>query len=391
MNILIFFVSFLPGLFYLWLVWRLDKYEPEPLKWIIFIFFLGIITVFPSVFFEELVNLFIFPYREASLHADRMGVILSSFFIIGPLEEFFKMLPVLAISRRKNLFDEPMDGLVYSAASSLGFASLENAMYCITFGSNIYILRAILTVPAHILFATPWAWGIGISTFKVKGFKGVIILLFCYILSIVFHGLYNFLILSKKIGLEVALLPLIIVMILLTIGAFYHFRKISPFRWSILPPGFRTIQKLSAQATFEKGLSIGWTVISTLIYSFLTALFFVIWGVLRISYLHGKFEPAQLITSHISAKPLEMAVLGVLLGVCYSISGIVIGRISRRITVFEPAIGAIVTLSLFFVAIAPSTRTEGVLLFLFLCPLFFILGFTGGLIGEAWQRKKKEI
>ena len=45
------------------------------------------------------------------------------------LEEFFKMIVIIFFCTRKDEFDEPMDGLVYGVAASLGFATIENIDY----------------------------------------------------------------------------------------------------------------------------------------------------------------------------------------------------------------------------------------------------------------------
>lgn len=49
-------------------------------------------------------------------------------------------------------FDEPGDGLVYSTAASLGFASLENLFYIVQFGPAVMILRAPLSTAGHVVF-----------------------------------------------------------------------------------------------------------------------------------------------------------------------------------------------------------------------------------------------
>jgi len=62
MGLLVFALSFLPGLFYLWIVYRQDKYDPEPHGWVAFIFFMGMLATFPAVVVEQLVDSFIYPY-----------------------------------------------------------------------------------------------------------------------------------------------------------------------------------------------------------------------------------------------------------------------------------------------------------------------------------------
>ena len=54
-----------------------------------------------------------------------------------------------------------MDGLVYAAAASLGFASLENLMYVLAFGPWVMVLRAPLSTLAHVIFGSFWGFPLG--------------------------------------------------------------------------------------------------------------------------------------------------------------------------------------------------------------------------------------
>ena len=49
-----------------------------------------------------------------------------AFIVAGFTEELFKFLVVRTTIYKSPYFDEPIDGLVYSSAAALGFASLEN-------------------------------------------------------------------------------------------------------------------------------------------------------------------------------------------------------------------------------------------------------------------------
>ena len=54
-----------------------------------------------------------------------------AFIVAGFTEEFSKFLVVRTTIYKSPYFDEPIDGLVYSSAAALGFASLENIEYLI--------------------------------------------------------------------------------------------------------------------------------------------------------------------------------------------------------------------------------------------------------------------
>ena len=64
-----------------------------------------------------------------------------------------------------------MDGIVYATATALGFATLENVLYALPLESLSSLVvsgtfRAILSVPAHALFAVFWGFALGIAKFR---------------------------------------------------------------------------------------------------------------------------------------------------------------------------------------------------------------------------------
>ena len=81
---------------------------------------------------------------------------------VGPVEETSKFLAIRLAVYRSLHFEEPMDGLVYGAAASMGFASLENLFYVIGFGPEVMLVRAPLSTLAHLLFGSAWGYGLGL-------------------------------------------------------------------------------------------------------------------------------------------------------------------------------------------------------------------------------------
>jgi hypothetical protein len=91
--------------------------------------------------------------------------ILTFFLVVGPVEEGCKFLGVYAFAYHRPEFDEPVDGVVYSATSALGFAAAENVLYLFQFGVGILAVRSILSNPGHALFSAFW----GLAMSKAKG------------------------------------------------------------------------------------------------------------------------------------------------------------------------------------------------------------------------------
>lgn len=84
--------------------------------------------------------------------------------VVGPVEETVKFLVVFGYAWRKPEFDEPLDGVIYSAAAALGFAAAENAIYLWHNEPTLILLRGPLSNPGHALFSA--FWGLSLSNAK---------------------------------------------------------------------------------------------------------------------------------------------------------------------------------------------------------------------------------
>src|SRR5262245_51965973 len=86
------------------------------------------------------------------------------FFVVGPIEELLKLLVVYFYAYRREEFDEPLDGLIFSATAALGFAAIENVIYLTRNDPTLALLRGPLSNPGHALFSA--LWGLGLSKAK---------------------------------------------------------------------------------------------------------------------------------------------------------------------------------------------------------------------------------
>jgi RsiW-degrading membrane proteinase PrsW (M82 family) len=128
-----------PSLFFLWLFWKKDRFEREPLRYVFSLFGLGALVAVPVWAIQILL-----PPLEGTLYEFVVRV--------AAVEEIFKILPVVMFARRR-IFSEPMDGIVYAAAAALGFATIENAVYAARFGESIIAQRAFTSTLAHLGFS----------------------------------------------------------------------------------------------------------------------------------------------------------------------------------------------------------------------------------------------
>lgn len=180
-----------PGIFWLWFFWRKDTYEREPASYIAKTFFIGMLSVIPAFLLEVV-------FVSGEGFTDMMTV--------GVIEELCKFMSVYLYIYRRAEFDEVMDGIVYSAASALGFATLENVLYTFTFGPGVMVVRAFLSTLGHVFFAAFWGYALGVK--KITG-KGTI--LGGLILAMVAHGIYD-IILTADWYVNLLVIPLMIIL-----------------------------------------------------------------------------------------------------------------------------------------------------------------------------------
>ena len=164
-----------PALFILLYIYRRDRYEPEPLHLVAWVFFLGALSVIPAALAE-------LPFPEG---------IVSSAVVAPVVEESVKFLVVFLAVYRHPEFDEPMDGIVYAAAAGLGFASIENILYVAEGGVAVGIVRAIASVPGHVVFSCIWGFALGRAKFRPGSERSGIILSALFF-AMLLHGIFNF-------------------------------------------------------------------------------------------------------------------------------------------------------------------------------------------------------
>ncbi|HEU4424371.1 MAG TPA: PrsW family intramembrane metalloprotease, partial [Pilimelia sp.] len=183
---------------FLWL----DRYEPEPVKYLIFAFCWG-------AFVSTLASLFV--NSGASWLFERQDVpeSLVAVIVAPVVEESTKALgPILLLWLRRREFSGITDGIVYCGLSATGFAMVENILYLGGYGyaSNadqygpatgaqaviaLFIGRILLTGFAHPLFTSMTGIGLGVAARaadrRVRWLAPMAGLLFAMML----HGAWN--------------------------------------------------------------------------------------------------------------------------------------------------------------------------------------------------------
>jgi len=216
-----------PVVFLFTYVYLKDKYEREPLIYLIVSFVLGVCTAMPVIFIGEQLQ----RYTVVNMYNSPM---IYAFVYVAFVEEWMKYLVLRWYNYPHDEFDEPYDGIMYGVAISLGFAAIENVMYVVFSSGDPYqtgIGRMFTAVPAHATFGVLMGYFVGKAKFLVEGnrllerLKGLGV-------AVLFHGLYDyFLFLGKNFYVPFAIFTLL-VGIFLSRKAIIQHTAISPHRES---------------------------------------------------------------------------------------------------------------------------------------------------------------
>jgi protease PrsW len=153
-------LSLLPCVLWLWYFSSRSRYKKTAYVVLILTFVFGALSTIPALVLN-LVGQGIFIDLLGSTQFSHIIVLLV---IVGPVEELIKLLVVYQYAYRRKEFDEPLDGVVYSATAALGFAAIENIVYLAQNDPMLVLLRGPLSNPGHALFSA--LWGLSLSRAK---------------------------------------------------------------------------------------------------------------------------------------------------------------------------------------------------------------------------------
>ena len=191
-------IAIAPALFLLGFIYIKDKYEREPLSFVLKTYFYGMLIVPVVLAWHYLIANNFLP--EASSFSHTGSAIYQAFIEAAIPEEFLKFLVFLLIVYNNKNFDEFFDGIVYAVAISLGFATVENVLYVLQGGVSVGLNRALFAVPAHFMMGITQGFFFGLAKFKDK--KALYITL-ALVSAIIIHGIYDFLLFMERTWLLV--------------------------------------------------------------------------------------------------------------------------------------------------------------------------------------------
>ena len=213
------FYSILPAALIFWYVYKRDKL-PEPPRVVLITFLLGIGITFP-------LGILIIAL-EGFLETLNFGLESSHFYMAflraAFLEETMKFFVLVFYCLHLDVFDEPMDPLIYGVAASLGFAVIENWEYVLgaenlETAKYVALLRGFSAVPLHALAGVFMGFFLMDAIFKKHNRK--FFLFMALFFPVCLHGLYDLILFSGSISDYY----IFILLLVFLIRAFFVFRE----------------------------------------------------------------------------------------------------------------------------------------------------------------------
>jgi RsiW-degrading membrane proteinase PrsW (M82 family) len=183
-----------PGLALLSYFYLRNQMSTEPRRTLVHSFLYGAIITFPILFIQFVLQ------EEGVLTSPFMSTVVFTSII----EEFFKWLIIFIVILRHVEFDDPYDGILYGAAVSLGFATVENVIYLLSFGLETAFMRAILPVSSHALFGVVMGYYYGKGKFSMND-KQREYLLLALVAPMILHFMYNSILMLEEYFMYVML------------------------------------------------------------------------------------------------------------------------------------------------------------------------------------------
>jgi RsiW-degrading membrane proteinase PrsW (M82 family) len=300
------------------------------------------------------------------------GALLATFLLAAPLEEGLKVGVVWPLYRTRRI-DGPRLGVCYASAAGAGFAAVEELLAVIfTHGSAIGVLRALVSVPAHLFFAGLWGYTLG-SRGRTRGQWFSL----AWLSATLLHGLYDHIVWGRGPGLLVAVLPLFVFM---GVGAWVALRDVAPEsvggRESLIPepPSLRRMREALQPADHK--LMVHWIVIG----AFVTLGLMIALLALAVVLGHRLGVDFSLADESDVRSSGPLILLGAAVLLAFPLAGYLVARASAAHSVLEPALAAGAALTA-LVAMLFLTAPLGVLFALAVAPLAFGLACGGAWIG----------
>lgn len=187
--------AIIPTIFYVALIYWVDRYEKEPLSLILAAFFWGAI---PSIIAAFIFNTaFSIPFY---LLSEGFGDFVGASIIAPLIEESLKGFALLGIFFfRRHELDSPLDGIIYGAMVGMGFAMVENIFYFVSVYNELgttawqvnIFMRAFLFGLNHALFTSMTGLGLAIARLSRSQAVRFVVPVVGWGAAVLLHAIHN--------------------------------------------------------------------------------------------------------------------------------------------------------------------------------------------------------
>lgn len=193
MSIWLALLAVLPGFGLMYLVYKKDKIEDEPVKLLIHLVIFGAIAGVIAGTIEAILDSIL----VQEIDSDTIEYLaIEMFLIVGFAEEFCKYMVVKLNTWNNPEFDFEFDAIVYCVCAAGGFAIFENLFYVADGGLVTALLRTVTAIPGHIMMGI--VMGIWYGRAKKydrleKRFVSKLCRFLAVLCPMILHGIYDFL------------------------------------------------------------------------------------------------------------------------------------------------------------------------------------------------------
>lgn len=189
MKLSLLILSIAPTIVFILWFYIKDKYDKEPIMLLCKFFVLGAFISVIAIIAEDFLI-------DINRYDGYSYLLYMSFIVAAFTEEGLKALVLIPNLLREKNFNEKLDGIIYSIFLSLGFATVENIIYILFEESKtafeVGIIRAVISVPAHIMFAITMGYYISKYKFSSSAVKKREYMFMAVLVPILLHGIFDF-------------------------------------------------------------------------------------------------------------------------------------------------------------------------------------------------------
>ncbi|GAF12163.1 hypothetical protein JCM19046_4489 [Bacillus sp. JCM 19046] len=186
-------------------VYLRDTFSKPAMILVLRIFIIGTLLVVP-------ISVIQFAFTEEEILTEPFS---KAFLLYGLLEEGLKWLMLFVFAYQHGQLKHPSDGIVFGVSLSLGFATIENALYMVAYGLDHVIPRTLMPTTAHAVYGIVMGYYIGQAKYNQN--KKQFYLVLAALLPMLLHGSYDFILMVFGNLFLMAMIPFMIGLWLLAI------------------------------------------------------------------------------------------------------------------------------------------------------------------------------